>query len=245
MVAPMHLRLDCIDSTNAFVLAEADDLPDLCLVSAREQTAGRGRQGRTWIAAPGDCLTFTLLVKTPGIDPELLPTAVWPVAVSLARTLESRGLKPGIKWPNDLLGSRGKLGGILIEGILRRGAIAGLAVGIGLNVRAAPVIPGRAVTCVQDELGGREVEMEGLLDELVADLRSAFVNWRVSPRARQLLRQEWLDRIGLIGREVELIDQGQLLSRGEVTGFDELGGLILRTPQGLETFRCGEVSLRL
>lgn len=241
----MHLRLDRIDSTNAFVLAEADDLPDLCLVSAREQTAGRGRQGRSWIASPGDCLTFTLLVKTPGLDPLLLPTAVWPVAVSLARTLESRGLKPTVKWPNDLLGAHGKLGGILIEGILRRGAIEGLAVGVGLNIKAAPDIPGRAVSCIQDEPGGLEVEMDGLLDELAADLRSAFVNWRVSPRARELLRTEWIERIGLIGREVELIDQGQLLSRGEVTGFDEVGGLILRTPQGLETFRCGEVSLRL
>ncbi|MEN9361810.1 MAG: hypothetical protein RL095_3345 [Verrucomicrobiota bacterium] len=239
----MHLRLDRIDSTNAFVLTEADSLPDLCLVSAREQTAGRGRQGRSWIAAPGDCLTFTLLVKTPDLDPRLVPSAVWPASVSIARTLESRGVQLQLKWPNDLLGRNGKLCGILIEGVLRRGVLEGLAVGVGLNLKSAPRIEGRAVTCIEEELGA-VLDGEGLLDELAADLRSSFVNWRVSPPARELLRQEWIRRLDLIGREVEIFDQGQLLRRGAVAGFDALGSLILTTSQGEEVFRCGDVSLR-
>jgi BirA family transcriptional regulator, biotin operon repressor / biotin---[acetyl-CoA-carboxylase] ligase len=121
----LHYRR--IDSTNrrARELAAAG-APHGTLVTASEQTAGRGRQGRTWTAAPGRALLCSVVVRDP---PRLLPLAA---GVAVAETVESVGDgRALVKWPNDVLVDGRKVAGILVEGRPQEGWAV---VGIGLNV---------------------------------------------------------------------------------------------------------------
>ncbi len=162
-----------IDSTNRW-LAEraATGAPDRTVAIAVEQTAGRGRLGRSWTSPPGSALLMSVLVR---------PTeALWPVAhwhvLSFAMAEATRravvglgGHAVSIKWPNDLLAVRPdtaerKLAGILAEAV--HGAIPGVVVGIGCNVARPPTLPA-------------DVEARGVwLDELgIAITPNAFADW--------------------------------------------------------------------
>jgi len=132
-----------VDSTNARVLQRAAvGEPAGLVLFAEEQRAGRGRRGRVWLAPPGQCLLLSVLLR-PG-----LPSGDWgrlalAAAVATARAVEETyGLKPELKWPNDVLLDDRKLAGILIEsthpsGGLRQGAVV-IGIGVNVHVRAFP-----------------------------------------------------------------------------------------------------------
>jgi biotin-[acetyl-CoA-carboxylase] ligase BirA-like protein len=139
--------LDSCDSTNAVLLARAEaGAPSGTVVIANEQTAGRGRRGRSWFASPGDSLTFSLLWRfAPGTAPAGLSLAVG-LAVAQALTDLCAGVGAGdtaLKWPNDILKDGRKLGGILVE--LLPGAPHAAVIGIGINLHLPPKCP---MTCV-------------------------------------------------------------------------------------------------
>jgi BirA family biotin operon repressor/biotin-[acetyl-CoA-carboxylase] ligase len=123
-----HLRV--VDSTNALARQlAARGAPDGTLVTASEQTAGRGRQGRTWSAPAGRALLASLVIREP---PRLLPLAAGVAVAETASAAVPRGAEPVlVKWPNDVLRDGRKLAGILVEGRLQEGWAV---LGIGLNV---------------------------------------------------------------------------------------------------------------
>ena len=125
---------DSVASTNdiakAWLLAGA---PELASVIADEQRHGRGRKGRVWHTPPGRALALTVILRPPA---RLLPRVNMIGALSvydLARNIGCRGM--GIKWPNDVQIQAKKLSGVLPEVIWQDGALAGVALGIGVNVR--------------------------------------------------------------------------------------------------------------
>ena len=127
---PFRLMLrDSVESTNDELQSLAEDgAAHGMVLLTHEQTGGRGRRGNTWSAPAGENLTFSILVRPDE------PKALWPrlalaTGLALAEALESFGMQPGIKWPNDLWLDDRKVAGILVE--------AGedfAIVGIGLNV---------------------------------------------------------------------------------------------------------------
>src|SRR4051812_29233448 len=122
------------DSTNARARELAlSGAPDGTLVTASEQSAGRGRQGRTWSAPPREALLMSAIVRDLTPRDALLPLAV-PVAVAEACD-EVAGTFCGIKWPNDIWIDGRKLSGILLEGRPQEGWAV---IGVGLNVGTAP-----------------------------------------------------------------------------------------------------------
>src|SRR5262245_61858170 len=128
-----HFRLT--DSTNARAreLAAAG-APHGTVVTAAEQTAGRGRQGRTWTAPPGKALLYSAVVRPLDERHLLLPLAV-PLAVCEAAEQLKTGLECGVKWPNDVHLDGRKLAGVLIEARPQDGWAV---IGIGLNLSIAP-----------------------------------------------------------------------------------------------------------
>ena len=131
--------LDTCASTNAELLARAETgAASGTVLVANEQTAGRGRRGRSWIASPGDSLTFSLLWRfAPGTAPAGLSLAV---GLAVARALQKVGAgDTALKWPNDILRNRRKLGGILVE--LLPGAPHAAVIGIGINLHLPADLP--------------------------------------------------------------------------------------------------------
>jgi BirA family biotin operon repressor/biotin-[acetyl-CoA-carboxylase] ligase len=129
-----HIHFEHIDSTNTWAKLHSDqwDSKGLTLITASEQSAGRGRFKRHWVSPPNlniyatFCFWFDLERTDIGHIPQVL-------AISAAQTLESQGFSPAIKWPNDLLLQDKKVAGILCETILEHN-LRGIVCGIGLNV---------------------------------------------------------------------------------------------------------------
>ena len=221
------LVYDCLGSTNdrAAELA-ADPAHDGVAVLAREQTAGRGQYGRTWLSPPGTGVALSvLLFPPPELRRPVLLTAWAAVAVAEA-VRRVTGLQARIKWPNDLLLRGRKVCGILIE--QGRGTV----VGIGLNVNqpaqhfAEAGLPEAAsLASVADRLFDCDQVTRRLIERL--DVEYALLH----QGERSALESEWAWRIGLSGRPVAAEGTDGVEHRGRLRelGFD---GLVLERPDG-------------
>jgi BirA family biotin operon repressor/biotin-[acetyl-CoA-carboxylase] ligase len=205
------------DSTNerARTLA-AGGAPHGTLVTAHEQTAGRGRQGREWIAPAGAALLMSVVMRELS---ELLPLAA-ALAVCDALPLEA-----AIKWPNDVQVDGEKLAGILVEGRPQEGWAV---LGIGLNVGAAPSGVGAT------SLAAHRVETS--VDELLGALVPAL-DRRLSEDASSVLAA-WRERDALRGKRVQWRE-----GSGTAAGIDDSGALVVETDDGPVTLDAGEVHL--
>ena len=206
---------------------------------AEEQTAGRGRQGRSWTAPRGRALTLSVLWK-PDRHLESLPLAV---AVAVCEACETVApVSCGIKWPNDVWIGERKLAGILIESRPRE-QWAVIGIGVNVDTDLPELEPGlrETATSLRIETGtavDRNCTLAALLDALGARLRELerdADSVLAAYRARDLLR----------GREIAwTADTRQL--RGEAQGIDEHGNLVVFTEEGERVvLRSGEVHLVL
>ena len=215
----LHLR--SVGSTNqrARELAAAG-APHGALVTAAEQTAGRGRQGRRWVAPPGRALLMSLVLRE---WPRLLPLAAG-VAVA-----EECGAEASIKWPNDVLIEGRKVAGTLAEGRPREGWIV-LGVGFNVALRAAE-LPAELRPMATGL--GRPPEM---LEPSLASVLDRLGRWLTATAG------EILDAIrardALAGRDVSW-DGGS----GVAAGIDDEGRLVVDTPAGRLALGAGEVHL--
>jgi BirA family transcriptional regulator, biotin operon repressor / biotin---[acetyl-CoA-carboxylase] ligase len=202
------------DSTNerARALAAAG-APHGTLVTAGEQTAGRGRQGRAWVASPGEALLLSLVLHD--ADPSL------PLAAAVA-LCDALPVDAEIKWPNDIWIDRRKVAGILVEARPQQGWAV---LGVGVNVHRAP--PLEHVT----SLGG-VIGVEELLERLV----SALDGWLTRPLADVLAA--WRSRDALLGETVRWQN-----GSGEGVGIDDRGSLLVDTDSGVVALDSGEVHL--
>ncbi|NOT48972.1 MAG: biotin--[acetyl-CoA-carboxylase] ligase [Acidobacteria bacterium] len=130
------LTFDTLDSTNTEALKQARLGADegLCVL-ADHQTAGRGRNGRTWISAKGSGLYFSIVLR-PKIDSKYVPLITLMTGVAVHDTLAGIGLRPDIKWVNDVLANEKKISGILAETAETSKGLAVVA-GIGINIRSS------------------------------------------------------------------------------------------------------------
>jgi len=124
-----------LESTNAFLKQHCSTLPDYSVIWAEEQIHGRGRFTRVWNSEPGQDLTFSLLLPLTSLEQRLRQNITQTAALSVARLLEGYGLKPSIKWPNDVLVDGGKISGILCE-VVESDENAYAILGIGLNINS-------------------------------------------------------------------------------------------------------------
>jgi BirA family transcriptional regulator, biotin operon repressor / biotin---[acetyl-CoA-carboxylase] ligase len=215
----LHLRVAGSTNDRARELAAAG-APHGMLVTAGEQSRGRGRQGRTWSAPAGRALLCSLLIRRP---PRLLPLAAGVAVAELA------GAKARLKWPNDVLLDDRKLAGILVEG---RPQEHWAVLGIGLNValREAdfpPELQGRAASL------GLEPEA---VEPILAELLGVLERWLGAPES-EVLR--------VVRARDALLDRPVRWAAGEGSGagIDDDGRLIVQTSDGQVFLDAGEVHL--
>jgi BirA family biotin operon repressor/biotin-[acetyl-CoA-carboxylase] ligase len=223
MIGSPHVHHRVTDSTNARARAlAAEGAPHGTLVTADAQTAGRGRQGRAWVASPGDALLMSLLVRR--VDP-LLPLAA---AVAVCESLAP--LDTLVKWPNDIwLSPRRKVAGILLEGRPQEGWAV---VGIGLNVRTREFPDELRETATSLTLAG----VETTVPEALAALLAALDRWLDAPAAEVL--SAWRSRDALRGSPVRWTG-----GSGTAAGITDDGALLVETDAGRVELGAGEVHL--
>lgn len=128
------ILLEEVDSTNSYVSRHAGELPNMTMVIAGSQTAGRGQRGNSWESEPGLNLTATLLMHPRDLEPRLQFSISEAVALAVADYLRSEGVPAMVKWPNDIYVGDSKICGILIEHSVTAAAIDHSRIGFGLNV---------------------------------------------------------------------------------------------------------------
>jgi BirA family biotin operon repressor/biotin-[acetyl-CoA-carboxylase] ligase len=231
---------DRLASTNAeaLTLARGGERGPLWVV-AREQTAGRGRRGNSWVSPPGN-LYATLLLTDPAPPeraPQLSFVAVLALYDAIAASAPALREALALKWPNDLLCGGAKLAGILIEGERAADALA-VAIGIGVNCLSHPAQTPYPVTDLRGE--GSPVATEALFEALTATMAHRLAQWCRGAGFAEI-RADWIARAAGIGGDLRArLPDKEIIGRGE--GLDEHGRLLLRLPDGsLQAIVAGEV----
>ena len=229
--------LDECESTNTYLKKCGEEgAPHGTWISARVQTAGRGRMGRVWEASLGNLYLSVLVRLSESTSITWIPLLT---AVSVAETILK--LKPdspvAIKWPNDLVIARGgslqKAGGILCEGVGQKGS-SFVVVGIGLNCQEAP-----AVDQPTASLG---MDCDLLRPLLIQDLLAQYRDGEFDP---QDIQRRFMERsIIQAGDPLEWTDQkGHLLS-GEFLGLGKLGELCVKIGKETRSLYSEEIKLK-
>ena len=221
-------------STNAYVKEHFEEFGPVAAVYTENQTAGRGRLGRSWVNAEGKALYYTVAIKEPLAQPATLPLLA---SLAVRRQLQLRyGVDCQIKWPNDLLLNGKKIVGILCEsvsyGYQQQGR--GILCGIGINL-AQP----QSYFDAADLPHGTSLALQGAAVDLATDRNLyTFARDGFAP-----FREEYKAACINLGRRVtfDLPDGSQ--GAGEAVDVDTEGRLVVRTDAGEQHVFTGEVSV--
>ena len=162
-----------VDSTNNEANRRIDSLADLSVISAVEQTAGRGQRGNIWLSDPGKNLTFSIAVKYGGelladASPENEFVINGIISLSVVELLAVHGIDARIKLPNDIYVNDKKICGILIEHSVLGSSLVHSIIGVGLNVNQLDFDESLAnPTSMLLEVAGDEIHLPSLLEELL------------------------------------------------------------------------------
>jgi len=233
---------DSIDSTNNCAKAVAGcGANEGTVVIAEQQTAGRGRLGRPWEANPNENLMFSIVLR-PKVAPDSLNLLPLYVAVAIADAIERIAhLKVECKWPNDLLISKKKVAGILIEGSVKQNLMEYVVIGVGLNVNQQRFSEDLALKATSLKLEcSRDFDRVTLFREILTSLEGKYKT--VSSTGFQSILPQWLSRTSMINQPISVSQQGNVFS-GIVKGLSVEGGLILQSNGTEKTLFAGDVTI--
>ena len=235
--------LETVDSTNAEAARIADDLAGPEWILALEQTSGRGRRGRAWVNPAGNFAAT--LVLHPTETPDVVALRSFVASLALYDAFAAVTGRPGglsLKWPNDVLLNGGKVAGILLESVGMARDIRHIGIGIGVNLKQAPVPDEveagalRPVSLLSET--GVDVTPEEFLDVLAPAYAHHEAQFRIYGFAP--IRELWLARAARLG---EVITARSM--REEVTGtfetVDEAGNLVLSTAKGRAVIAAADI----
>jgi BirA family biotin operon repressor/biotin-[acetyl-CoA-carboxylase] ligase len=235
---------EVIDSTNRL----ASDLArrgaaEGTIVIAEQQSAGRGRLGRTWSSPPGLNLYCSIVLRPP-LPPTAVPRLTLVAAIALADAVAATiRVRPEIKWPNDLLLAGRKAAGILTELDAEADRVRFAVVGIGVNLNARredfpPELRRKATSLSLAE--GAVIDRAAFTARLLGAFDAAYDEFLRRGFAR--LRRRYEGYHALAGQGVS-IEGGKRIA-GTVRGIDDDGALLVETGRGVERVVAGEVTLR-
>lgn len=240
--APLTIR-DVTGSTNDDAKRAAKEgAPSGAVFLAEEQTAGRGRMGRTWVSPRGENLLFSVLVRPscpPSRVPPLALVAGLAVRDAVARALVDES-RPKVKWPNDVHVDGKKIAGVLVESIVAGSRVEAVIVGIGLNVHTRELPPELAPIATSISLAGapRPPDRAAILADVLAGLDRDLGH--VAARGLGLVHARLSAADALRGKRVS----GEA-GAGIAEGIDPDGRLLVRGDDGvLHRWVSGEVTER-
>lgn len=222
------IALDEAGSTNDEAKERAaHGAPDGTVVWARQQRAGRGRRGRSWVSPPGNL--YVSVILRPACEARSVAQLSFVAALAVHDLVD--GLLPGrarCKWPNDVLVDGGKVGGILLESALGSGGrVDWVVLGIGVNLANHPGIDGPIPSTSVADAGASVLAPEDALPSVLAALTRRRREWETQGFAA--VRSSWIARAHGLGGPVTVAN-GEQRHSGVFEGLDEEGALMLARP---------------
>lgn len=247
--------VDVTGSTNDDLLeAGKQGAPHGTGLAARAQTAGRGRRGHKWDSTAGNLLLS--IVLRPHVDPAKYSGLAAVSGLAVLEAFEKQGLanEIGLKWPNDLVARRHKLGGILVEAARDNNGKPFAVCGIGVNVNYTPqeVPDGGLAAIGLSDLNENVPSVDTLLDEAYHTVMDYVDTWAeqlnaLADNAGPLtpVRKEYIGHLNWVGEHViARSPAGDELARGIFRTVDDCGRARIETDDGLRSFHFEEASLR-
>lgn len=221
-----------LDSTNDEIRRRAETgAPAGTVIWARQQTAGRGRRGRSWVSVEGNIYCSVLL--RPACKPAAAAQLSFVAAVAVAEAVAEflpLGRTPKLKWPNDVLVGGRKVAGVLLEsGTDRDGQVEWLAVGVGINVRHFPDGTEYPATSLVSEGLPTGIPIETVFESFMNHFRRWHAIWQWEGAAS--VRAAWLERAAGLGAMITVRLSRETLA-GVFFGLDADGALLLAPPEG-------------
>lgn len=240
-----------LDSTNTFLKEHCSTLPDYSVIWTEEQTHGRGRFNRVWNSEPGQDLTFSILLPITSLDKKLWQSITQTAALSIAQLLEDYGLKPAIKWPNDVLVQGKKISGVLCEMVESDKAelsscekIYGI-LGIGLNINSTEKsladldYPATSLRCVMHHSMVPFVLLKRLLKIFIDCFNILYQSGFTQNRL------EIKKRLAFMNEQVVFADVKQNLHRGNIIDLNNDGTLLFECEKcDVISFNSGEITFK-
>ena len=216
--------LEEADSTNNVLLRHIGDYDNLSVVAAVAQTAGRGQRGNRWVSAPGDNLTFSLLLKPVELPVREVMAVICLATLAVRDTLLAEGVPAVVKWPNDIYVGKRKICGMLVENGLEGRFIAWSVIGIGINLNQTE-FPGEVLNPVSlKRLTGRTYDRVSFLEKVCHEIEKRLPGLD-SQEGRDGLRKTY---------ERDLFQKDSPASYRDLTTGEEFIGTIRGiTPEGL------------
>ena len=235
------IKLNATDSTNDYLkeLCQTGEAKNGTVVWAEYQEKGRGQKNRNWESQEGKNLTISRLQSLESFPASDQFTISCAVSLACLATLKKKGIPNlSIKWPNDIMAGGRKIGGILIENIVKGKEISRAIVGIGLNVNQESFnsLP-NAVSLYQ--ILGKPIDREELLTSLVGELDRYF---KELIQSQESLRANYMDELYLKGENWQFKTEDNNVISGRITGVTHDGRLRLQTADGYREFAMSEIS---
>lgn len=231
-----------LDSTNLYLKTQLTQYPDFSVVVALNQSGGRGRFDRKWQSASGKSLTFSIKVPLDIISQQSWSNITQVMALSVALMLEDTGLKPQIRWPNDILVDGAKICGILAEAVpLENGTWLVLGVGLNINEEKSDFLNlDRAATSLLIQTGS-SYSIDDVLEKLLSVFKGCF---------QRFVSSGFGDLVGMISDRLYKPDslvqviQGNDIFEGRIFGITERGTILVETKTGTVEVISGEITSR-
>lgn len=237
------IKLDAIDSTNEFLkaLSNKQDLENFTVVTAENQTKGKGQMGSEWSSEIGKNLIMSILIKDYLFDINLIFNLNIAVSLAVIETLESINIPDlSIKWPNDILSYNKKIGGILIENSIKSDGTILSVVGLGLNVNQTnfdnlPKASSLAAICE------RFFDKDELLFLIVENLEKKLSEWN---KKAAVFWDNYTNRLFKKGVPMAFSDQNNQNFMGIIQGVSAIGKLrILLEDDRIAEFDIKEIQM--
>lgn len=236
-------RIDTIDSTNEELVrrGRGGGMPQGLI--ATEQTAGKGRLGRSWVSTEGEGLYMSILIR-PDIAVEKAPLLSLIMGLAAARAVKDvTGIEAKLKWPNDLVIDGKKVAGILAASEIKNGNLDFVVIGIGVNMFQKQFPEEIAATATSLKLSGATFIREDLENSIVKSF-NRYYDIFIHEESFRAFMDEYNSLTVNVGRRVKIIEPDNEYE-AESMGVNDDGELIVRTDRGeLKTIRSGEVSVR-
>lgn len=241
------IYLDSIDSTNTYAKKAAEEsFKEGTVIIADEQTAGRGRLGRHWVATRGKGIWMTIMLK-PDILPFDAPKLTIAAALAVVKGLSGCcQLDASIKWPNDIVSGGKKLCGILTEMSAEADEIKYVIVGIGINVNMGVEDFGPEVSSTATSISiesGKTFSRKAVAASVLHKFEELYKDFIKDGSIRHFL-DEYKSRSAVLGKEIRVISKKEEIS-GLAVDISEEGHLVVKLADGSEReIMSGEVSVR-
>jgi len=236
------IYLDEVDSTNLYGKRNLESLDDQTIISAKCQTAGRGRLSRSWLDLGEGNLFVSIVLKPSNIFDEKFANLTQYLSVILCKVLEEYSIKPEIKWPNDVLVNGRKIAGILSETVMQGNNFKGLVLGFGVNITAGEddvkKVTDKAVTSLNLELKNRTANSKEFLDKVLNLFFKEYNKFLDS--GFELIKHDYLKRACFLDKEV-CVQVFNETKSGIAKSVDDNGALLLENNNEKFVLTIGDI----